>query len=70
MPVLQKRTFEAEKRCFFPAVVEVLFLLLYFSYTVTGGGIDLTLKNHFDVLTSVLLQVDSLHTEITAVVKP
>lgn len=42
MPVLQKRTFEAEKNCFFPAVVEVLFLLLYFLYTVTGGGIDQT----------------------------
>lgn len=69
MPVLQKRTFEAEKRCFFPAVVEVLFLLFYFSYTVTGDGIEQTLKSHFDVLTSLLLQVDSPHTEITAVVK-
>lgn len=30
MPVLQKRTFEAEKRCFFPAVVEVLFCCFIF----------------------------------------
>lgn len=50
-------------------VAEVLFLLLYFSYTITGGGIELTLENHFDVLTSLLFQVDSPHTEITAVVK-